>query len=152
MIVKNDIYLRDFNAWSGGRETLDRLIEAGVDEDFQHYIESLYPDGIDATQLNDWLWFDKDNIFAMYGIGEGVESSRKAVKSRFSYGDETSIEIERNGKWRIVGESNDERGWSLNPPAKVFDTEKAARASDLVKRLAKSGYTESNGNLRFANM
>jgi len=60
-IIDEDVDLEDFKAWSGGKETLDKLIEYGTVGKAQAEIEELFPDGITDTQLNDWLWFDVED-------------------------------------------------------------------------------------------
>ena len=68
--VMKEINIEDFEAWSGGKDTLDRIIEEGKEKEFEDYISDLYPDGIDETQLNDILWFDSDQVFQDLGINE----------------------------------------------------------------------------------
>ena len=160
--MTEDINFRDFEPWSGAVDMYDEIVEKGKDREMEALVEELYPEGIDKTQLNDLLWFEQDWLREQLGLeseeiesgchGKGKKKGKKTIESRFSYGDETSIEIEHNGKWEIVKETNDERGWSLGAPAKVFDTMKDAENSDLVKKLAESGYSEAEGNLRFAHM
>lgn len=58
MKVTKEISLADFEAWSGARDTLDALIENGYVDDAEAEIEECFPDGIDETSLNDYLWFD----------------------------------------------------------------------------------------------
>ena len=60
-IIDEDVDLKDFKAWSEGRDVLDRLIEYGTVDTAQAEIEELFPDGITDTQLNDWLWFDVED-------------------------------------------------------------------------------------------
>ena len=60
-IIDEDVDLKDFKAWSEGRDVLDRLIEYGTVDKAQAEIEELFPDGITDTQLNDWLWFDVED-------------------------------------------------------------------------------------------
>ena len=60
-IIDEDVDLKDFKAWSEGRNVLDKLIEYGTVDKAQAEIEELFPDGITATQLNDWLWFEAED-------------------------------------------------------------------------------------------
>ena len=60
-IIDEDVDLKDFKAWSEGRNVLDKLIEYGTVDKAQTEIEELFPDGITDTQLNDWLWFDVED-------------------------------------------------------------------------------------------
>lgn len=57
-IIEEDVDLKDFKAWSEGRNVLDKLIEYGTVDKAQAWIEELFPDGITDTQLNDYLWFE----------------------------------------------------------------------------------------------
>ena len=65
--------ISDFKAWSGAVDTQNKIIEADKENDFDSYIEDLYPDGIDETALNDMLWFDGDQILQDLGITEDEE-------------------------------------------------------------------------------
>lgn len=60
--IVEEISLEDFDAWSGGKDTLDRLIELDRVDEIERYIEELYPDGCTDTELNDFLWFEDDTI------------------------------------------------------------------------------------------
>ena len=68
MKVYEELNLRDFNAWSGATITKERIIDAGKEEEFEELIEELYPEGIDITDLNDYLWFDSEEIYNTLGI------------------------------------------------------------------------------------
>ena len=70
MKVYNEISLDEFDAWSGAVHTKEVIIDNDKEEDFNHLIEELYPDGIDETTLNDILWFDDDWLFEQLGIEE----------------------------------------------------------------------------------
>lgn len=58
MKVTREIDLDYFDAWSGGKETLDGLRKTGFVDNAQELVEELWPDGVDATTLNDFLWFE----------------------------------------------------------------------------------------------
>ena len=55
--------LENFDAWSGARDTLDRIIEEGKCSELETILESEYPDGMTDTELNDLLWFESDLIY-----------------------------------------------------------------------------------------
>lgn len=65
--------LVNFDAWSGAKETKERIINEGKAEEFDNLIEELYPDGLSETALNDILWFEEDWLFEMLGISEEEE-------------------------------------------------------------------------------
>ena len=69
MKIINEVQnLRDFNAWSGAKDTRERIILENKDEEFENLIDEVYPDGITDVGLNDLLWFDSDWIFENLGI------------------------------------------------------------------------------------
>lgn len=48
--------------WSGAEKALEEIIAADMYDNFVSYIEDIYDDGIDLTQLNDILRFDFDQL------------------------------------------------------------------------------------------
>lgn len=62
MKVTREIDLDEFDAWSGGKETMDALRKTGFVDNAQELVEELWPDGVDATTLNDFLWFDLEDM------------------------------------------------------------------------------------------
>lgn len=58
--------LENFEAWSGGKDTMNDLSHSDCERLEQH-IEELYPDGITDTQLNDFLWFERETIADLLG-------------------------------------------------------------------------------------
>jgi hypothetical protein len=69
--------LENFKAWSGAKDTKDRIIEEGKEDAFESLIEELYPDGIEDGQLNDLLWFEADWIFESLGIEDEEEEDEE---------------------------------------------------------------------------
>lgn len=67
-IIIDNLCIADFDAWSGAIETKEAIIEAGKCDEFNSYIEEVYPEGLSDTQLNDLLWFESDYIFDFLGI------------------------------------------------------------------------------------
>ena len=68
MIIKSEMNLAEFEAWSGARGNLDIIIEEGKAEELEGILEELYPEGMTATELNDLLWFDWEEVFEWLGI------------------------------------------------------------------------------------
>lgn len=62
--------IQSFSPWCGGTYNYKRLEQAGKLDEFQMYIEDLYPEGIDETQLNDILWFEDEFINEILGESE----------------------------------------------------------------------------------
>ena len=70
MKITSEMSLKNFKAWSGAKDTLNKLIELDKCEDLEFILDDLYPDGLTETQLNDILWFDDEWIFEILGIEE----------------------------------------------------------------------------------
>lgn len=68
--VTRQISIKEFQGWSGGEETLQRIWDEGKIDELDDLLESMYPEGkeINETELNDWLWFGRDEIFELLGI------------------------------------------------------------------------------------
>jgi len=61
-----DNSLENFEAWSGGKDTLDTLIDKGVCEQVEDFIEQCFTHPTD-TDINDFLWFERDQIAEYLG-------------------------------------------------------------------------------------
>lgn len=67
----NDLYE---SSWSGAVDTLDTIRENDKEDELLELINSLlesYDGGLDRTALNDYLWFDRDDIYKSLGIDTG---------------------------------------------------------------------------------
>ena len=66
--------LDDFEAWSGGKDTLDVLRQKGDCDAVESLIEECYPDSdISETGINDFLWFERDYIAQHLGYSDWDE-------------------------------------------------------------------------------
>lgn len=79
-IVDESLY--EFRAWAGGKDTLDDLFKYEVVDEAEEYINAITDTGTLPTQteINDILWFERDEIYrycgiynAVYGIEEDNE-------------------------------------------------------------------------------
>ena len=77
MKITMELSLENFEAWAGSVDTKEKIIEAGKAEEFEALIDELYPDGIDATQLNDILWFDAEWLYENLGMTEEEEEEEE---------------------------------------------------------------------------
>ena len=68
MKIIREVSLRDFGAWGGAVETKERIIKEGKEEEFEDLIEELCYKCPTATEINDYLWFDSEEIFNSLGI------------------------------------------------------------------------------------
>jgi hypothetical protein len=61
--------LRDFEFWSGAKDTVDELTEDELDT-IEAILEDAYPEGMDETHVNDFFWFDRDTIADWLGYSD----------------------------------------------------------------------------------
>lgn len=73
----DNMSIRDFESWSGAKETQQAIINADKEDEFDALIEELYPDGLSETQLNDILRFEEDWIFELLGMEEEDEEEEE---------------------------------------------------------------------------
>jgi hypothetical protein len=58
--------LENFSAWAGGKDTLNTLIENGDCDRVEELIEESFKHPT-ATDINDFLWFERDDIASYLG-------------------------------------------------------------------------------------
>lgn len=80
MKVINETSTRDFEFWSGAKNTyenLKELYQIGYDiwDDIDNYFEQEYPDGIGETELNDLFWFDPEFIYEIAGFDKDEDGN-----------------------------------------------------------------------------
>lgn len=68
MTITYELDLNSFEAWSGAKETLERIQREGKCAELENILEELYPDGMTETELNDLLWFDSESVYEWLGI------------------------------------------------------------------------------------
>ena len=67
-------YLQEFNVdtfpwWSGAKDTITEVRKANKMDELQAYIEDVFFKEVPtATQLNDYVWFNSEDIFNAIGI------------------------------------------------------------------------------------
>lgn len=67
--------LQDFKAWSGGKDTLDDLWAHDVVDKAEEYINMIMDCREELptqTEINDILWFERDEIYRYCGIYNAV--------------------------------------------------------------------------------
>lgn len=70
MKIYQEIELRDFEAWSGAKYTMEKLEELYCNSDIdvwnilEDYLDS-EEEPMDETELNDFLWFEDDFIASL---------------------------------------------------------------------------------------
>jgi len=75
MKVYDDICLTSFQFWSGGKDRAMMLTYDEIEE-FESVLEELYPDGVDATTINDIFWFDFGFVCESIGLQYDEEEDK----------------------------------------------------------------------------
>lgn len=74
MEYKVECSLEQFEAWSGGKDTLDVLIEKGDCDTVESCLEDLFCGQMPTdTEINDVLWFERDMIAEWLGYRDWDE-------------------------------------------------------------------------------
>ena len=91
MTITYELDLNRFEAWSGAKETLERIQREGKCEELENVLEELYPDGMTETELNDLLWFDSESVYEWLGI-----RSEEQIKKEIKEAEEELAEVQSN--------------------------------------------------------
>lgn len=68
MIVKTDMYLaHDFKFWAGAVAHVDAMTTSQISA-VEDELDSLYPDGMTAKDINDTFWFETDFLAECNGF------------------------------------------------------------------------------------
>lgn len=101
MRIYKDISLDEFEAWSGAVDTMETLrqLENETEVNVFDIIESCIDDmgeGVDETEVNDILWFEKDTIAEWLDYEDWEELERAAngeeeIEFEYSVGDVVNV-------------------------------------------------------------
>ena len=59
------------NSWSGALDTLKDIEEADKEDELMYLLEEIFTDTIPTeTEVNDFLWFERDSIYESLGLDE----------------------------------------------------------------------------------
>lgn len=73
--ITNYWELRD-NSWSGALDTLKDIENADKEEELMEHLEEVFADNFETpteTEVNDYLWFERDSIYEALGLNENGE-------------------------------------------------------------------------------
>ena len=93
MTITYELDLNRFEAWSGAKETLERIQREGKCTELENILEELYPDGMTETELNDLLWFDSESVYEWLGI-RSEEQIKKEIEEAESELEEKLSDLE----------------------------------------------------------
>ena len=114
--------LENFEAWSGGRDTLEVLIEKGLCDTVEAFLEEVLGEDISDTAINDVLWFERDTIADWCGFSswEALENGEEEEEEEET---EEEEEAEDNNFSRWC--ANQSRDCSGCPYQRLFGCEMA---------------------------
>ena len=73
MYVKIEMDYRTLknNSWSGALDTLKDIEEADKEDELMYFLEEIFNEEIPTeTEVNDFLWHDRDYIYESLGLDE----------------------------------------------------------------------------------
>ena len=91
MTISYELDLNSFQAWSGAKDTLDRIQREGKCGELENVLEEVYPDGMTETELNDLLWFDSESVYEWLGI-----RSEEQIEKEIKEAEEELAEVQSN--------------------------------------------------------
>lgn len=91
MTITYELDLNSFQAWSGAKDTLDRIQREGKCGELENILEDMYPDGMTETELNDLLWFDSESVYEWLGI-----RSEEQIEKEIKEAEEELAEVQSN--------------------------------------------------------
>ena len=91
MTITYELDLNSFQAWSGAKDTLDRIQREGKCSLLEQILEDIYPDGMTETELNDLLWFEPETVYEWLGI-----RSEGQIEKEIEEAEEELAEVQSN--------------------------------------------------------
>lgn len=74
MVYSRDFSVDSFEFWSGAKDTVKDVRKAKKMDDLQTLIEEEFADRVPtATQINDFVWFERGFIYSQLGLDENGE-------------------------------------------------------------------------------
>ena len=70
----NDFYTLADMVWSGAVDTIKDIQNANKEDEFMNFLEAVFCDEVPTdTEVNDFIWFDRDYIYENLGLTENGE-------------------------------------------------------------------------------
>lgn len=82
--------LDDYEPWSGAKPWWDIIVKQDKVDELDDFLEEMYPEGIDETELNDLIWFEPEYVFEAIGINYDFQHDRLITD------DEEEVEVEED--------------------------------------------------------
>ena len=91
MTITYELDLNSFQAWSGAKDTLERIQREGKCAELENILDDIYPDGMTETELNDLLWFESESVYEWLGI-----RSESQIEKEIEEAEEELAEVQSN--------------------------------------------------------
>lgn len=78
MKIWSDDSIRNFNFWSGARDTVDDLFDSDFDI-LEPILEEYFDGEVEDVDLNDFFWLERDTIASWLGYEDYEELMRDRV-------------------------------------------------------------------------
>ena len=114
--------LENFPAWSGGKETLDVLIEKGLCDTLENILADVLSENPTDTEINDTLWFCREEIAEWCGFSswEALENGEEEEEEETA-----EEEVDNNFSRWCANQSRDCSGCPYQKVINVGDCETA---------------------------
>jgi len=74
----NGFYDLKENSWSGALDTLQDIENADLEEELMEHLEEVFADTTPTeTELNDYLWHDRECVYEALGLNENGEKEEE---------------------------------------------------------------------------
>ena len=83
MKIYEEISLRNFQFWSGGKESADDFTFEQLDQ-VEAILEDLYPEGMSDTAINDLFWFEPNTIREWLGMPTEEQEEAKIEIDKYN--------------------------------------------------------------------
>ena len=83
MKIYEEISLRNFQFWSGGRQSADDFTLEQLDQ-VEAILEDAYPEGMSDTEINDLFWFEPNTIREWLGMPTEEQENTKAKIDKYN--------------------------------------------------------------------
>jgi hypothetical protein len=106
MKIITETSLERFDAWSGGEDTLDVIREKDLCDKLERLLEcDVFEDGCTDTELNDFLWFERDTIAEWLGFSDwdDLENDGEEDEDEEEYED-NGLPVEANDNYEEIAE------------------------------------------------
>ena len=57
-------------SWGGALNVLDEIKMAAKQDELMEYLDSIFEETVDEVMLNDYIWFECDEIYQVLGMKE----------------------------------------------------------------------------------